>query len=186
MTTEQPKRLFIAVAFPPEVREAFLALRDVLDEPKILHSGNVHLTLRFLGDAAPELIPSLVEALKEVRAPRFDLAFSAFGSFRSGRGQILIAHLVQNDRLMELRKKIDAVVNDRFPFPREKKLYTPHATLARLPYPAKVVARAKDLGRVPAPGFPVTSFGLYQSVLTHPAAVHTLLSGFELDEDAPA
>lgn len=86
---EAPHRLFIAVPVPPVALDACRALlARVRTGPadrgaRWVRTENLHLTLRFLGEVAPERTGDIADAIAEAVRPRlpFDVALAGDGAF---------------------------------------------------------------------------------------------------------
>ncbi len=90
---EAPLRLFFAVALPAETLDACRAVIDPVRLGPMGRSGrwvrteNLHLTVRFLGDTDPSLVPVLGDAAREAAAAvdAFDVELAGAGAFPDGR-----------------------------------------------------------------------------------------------------
>ncbi|MGB8299320.1 MAG: RNA 2',3'-cyclic phosphodiesterase [Polyangia bacterium] len=74
-------RLFIAVDLPAELRPAIARLCRGIGGARWTRPEQLHITLRFLGDTAEDRLADLRTRLREVRAPRFELALRGTGLF---------------------------------------------------------------------------------------------------------
>jgi len=80
-------RAFIALPLPGEVQSALGEVAQQLAPQsqgvKWVKPGNIHLTLRFLGDTDPEKVPALSTGLDHIAAqhPPFPLRLGALGTF---------------------------------------------------------------------------------------------------------
>ncbi|MBI3724020.1 RNA 2',3'-cyclic phosphodiesterase, partial [bacterium] len=106
-------RLFFAVALPDAVRERLAGLVSELKE-KVpdapvgwVVSGNVHLTLRFLGDVDDATLPRLVAAGEEAAraAAPLELELAGVGTF-GGRAspRVIWIGITEGDGLASLKK----------------------------------------------------------------------------------
>jgi 2'-5' RNA ligase len=82
-------RAFVGIPVPDEHRaalEPFLR-QCAADHPEFrwVPAANLHLTLRFLGNAEPERLDRLGAALEAIRSRHFELALDDVGAFGSGR-----------------------------------------------------------------------------------------------------
>jgi len=93
MAADRPWRLFIALALPPAALAACRSLlepvRDRWSLPGVrwVPAGNLHLTVRFLGDTALELVPDVALALRDAMAgvAPFGVRLAGAGAFPDGR-----------------------------------------------------------------------------------------------------
>ncbi|MEE8517572.1 MAG: RNA 2',3'-cyclic phosphodiesterase [Dehalococcoidia bacterium] len=97
MADAGPLRLFIAVELPEEIRqilaEVTARLRQQLGGPyRWVPAGNIHLTLRFLGDVEAGRVGALGEALAGgVRSlTPFTLSLEGTGTFPGGRNPSVV------------------------------------------------------------------------------------------------
>lgn len=152
-------RLFVAVDPDEDVRRA---LSDVVDEcrdrldavpglrVRWVRTGQLHLTLRFLGDVDEALVGGLERALQaQVPGPSFDCGLDAFGVFpASGRPAVLWIGLAGVAPLQALQARVDAAVTTAG-LPGESRPYAPHLTVGRI-VESRGVARSSLLARCPA------------------------------------
>jgi 2'-5' RNA ligase len=122
----------------PEVENA---LASFVDETRGLASGirwvrrtNLHLTLRFLGDAAdPRHLTALHEKLTEIAAQTAPFVIDArgTGAFPNlGRPRVIWAGLA-GDELVHLAARVEDAAVDAG-FTRERRPYSPHLTIGRV------------------------------------------------------
>ena len=168
-------RLFVAIDLPEEVRNAICDIGRDLPGARRVPKEQLHLTLRFIGEASDETFRGIRTALAGVEGKGFRLALRGVGHFPPGKPpRVLWVGLEECATLMALQQEVElAMVNAGIP-PEERR-FSPHLTLARLKEtPPHLVAsleeRFKDFGTGP---FPVTEFHLYSSALTRAGAIHT-------------
>jgi 2'-5' RNA ligase len=96
--------------------------------------GQMHLTLKFLGEVAEDLIPKVVEVLRVAAgtvAP-FEMTVEGVGAFPpTGQPRVLWVGVQECPPLSNLHERIE---EEFIPlgFPREDRDFTPHLTLARI------------------------------------------------------
>jgi len=187
-------RLFVALELPEPVKAALDRLVCGVPGARWLPPENLHLTLRFVGEADGPGTEDLVDALSHVAELPFDLSVENVGHFESGRrARTLWAGVARSPALARLQSRIETAVR-RAGFPPERRRFVPHVTLARLDgTPPQEVSRfisAHSLFR--APTFTVAGFVLYSSFLTKNGAVHRPEAAFDFlgegfaDWDEPA
>ena len=131
-------RVFIAVPLDQELRAAAAGLRRQLNSTADLlrwvPPGNLHLTLKFLGEIAEERVTKVAEAVREVarRSGRFTITLTGAGAFPSmRRPQVVWVGVKQgSDTLIALARDLDVALH-RMKFPREHRPFRPHLTVAR-------------------------------------------------------
>lgn len=138
-------RLFVALEIPAAVRANLAALieqlralpvRDGGKNARWVRAQNLHVTLKFIGEAAPEKLDGIRGALSGVRAERpVELACRGLGFFpNEKRPQVFWAGLDASENLAKLAEDIDRVLATAG-VPREKRAFEPHLTLARFGAP---------------------------------------------------
>jgi RNA 2',3'-cyclic 3'-phosphodiesterase len=133
-------RCFIAVHLPAEVRAELTSLEDRLKAGrhpfvKWVDPGSLHLTLKFLGNAAADSIPRIVDAMSRAAGPHapFRLRLAGTGAFPGWQHPQVVWVGVEGDldRLTALQKDLEAAVSP-LGFPAESRSFSAHLTLGRL------------------------------------------------------
>lgn len=176
-------RLFTAIDLPAEQRDRLAALCKGIDGAKWVKPEQIHLTLRFIGETDDETTQLLQAALEEIAPPSLTLQISGAGTFPPSPKppRVLWIAVENNPALHALQRQIEAAAQD-CGFPREKRPWSPHITLARFKKPP-----GKDLQRwltanakAKPQSFKVTEFRLYQCELSSKGAVHEVLQAFPM------
>jgi 2'-5' RNA ligase len=138
---ERPDRLFVAVPLPPEPLAACVALIDGVrrgplgDVPRWVRLDNLHLTVRFLGETPPDLVPDVALAVRAALAGyrAFDVDLAGAGMFPGPRKpRTLWLGIEQgSEALSALADALDAPL-EPLGWPRDDRPYRPHLTVARL------------------------------------------------------
>ena len=169
-------RLFVAVELPPPIRQAVERhVRSLPAIPNVRWSKSAtHVTLRFLGDTAPERVPDLTVALGTVRHPAFTATLGAAGQFPGhGRARVLWWGFSDPTSFASLARGVDKALD----LPEEPRAFHPHVTIGRCHRPVRF---PRELAEVPPLGsFAVEVFTLFESTLGS-SAVHTPLARFAL------
>ena len=188
---EKLLRTFLAVPVPDEVRSKKNMLYSTLEgsPAKINWVKNIqlHLTLKFLG-YTPELSNSEVidhiETITRDVKP-FNLIIEETGCFPIPERPRVLWMGVTGDLkpLLNLVSRIERSL-DGLGFPKERQVYSPHITLARVKYPQKWTP---DVGLFLKSSydpidFPVDRVQFFSSELLPTGAVYTLLKSFPLGE----
>ncbi|MBI5381706.1 MAG: RNA 2',3'-cyclic phosphodiesterase [Opitutae bacterium] len=182
-------RLFIAISLPDAHRDTLAELRSAARGWSWTPQGQLHLTMRFLGDIAEERLKELTAALARVRVEPFVLPLEGVGVFPPrGAAQVLWVGVGRgHPRLFQLRQQIDDALL-ALGLPVELRTFHPHVTLARVRREAAPTAAAqflktyRDFASAP---FRAEAFDMYRSELTSDGAVHTRLQRFPLGKDFP-
>jgi 2'-5' RNA ligase len=162
-------RLFVALVPPAPVQAGLAALAVPLTGVRWIPGENLHLTLRFIGETAPDRQEAFAQALRRVRVEPFVLPVGGTGFFPTrGPARVLWAGVGHgHPRLHQLRKQVDEAlltVDPGLALPG----FQPHFTLARLEtnHEPKAVARFLAQHRAfEAPPFRVAGFNLMASEL---------------------
>jgi len=138
---ERPHRLFVAVPLPADAlaacRALLLGVRDGPQGavPRWVHLDNLHLTVRFLGDTPPDLVPDVALAVRDalVGMPAFDVVLAGAGSFPAARKARALWLGIERGAA-ELGALADALDPALEPlgWPPDDRPYRPHLTVARL------------------------------------------------------
>ena len=118
-------RLFFALNFSPETCRALLEvqgrLRRLAGPGNYTRPENLHLTLAFLGEQAPEGLAAARRALAGAEAPPRTLTFDRMGRFRQAGEALWWIGLAENPALTALYASLwDALAREGFP--REARL----------------------------------------------------------------
>ena len=186
-------RAFLAIEIPAAIRtllgETIRELARLPVEAGWVKPGNIHLTLKFLGDVPESSQSQIAKAMQEAvkGIPPFRLDLEGLGAFPNARrprvlwaglagqaGQAAVAHQLQS----RLEERLAAAG-----FPREEKSFKPHLTLARIKSIADPRHLAKGLAayRLPPASFLVERIVLFESVLHPTGARYTELAEARLD-----
>lgn len=138
---------------------------------------NLHLTLAFLGRVDDQRIGEISSAIAGLVQGHVDFSvrLGGLGAFPSTRrARVIWAGL--DDPAQGISGLADSVgeAMERLGFPREKRAFSPHVTVARLKTPRRV-----ELDEALEPiSFPVERISLFESRLGRPHAVYTELTTF--------
>lgn len=168
-------RLFIAIDLPEPVKEAVDGIvgRDLAGARRVPRE-QLHLTLRFIGEADEKMLQAIKRALSGVNGVSFSLALKEVGHFPPGRHpRVLWVGMEESVPLRGLHHEIELALTVAG-IPTEERRFSPHITIARLKEtpPAKVTALEERQHLFSAGPFPVEEFYLYSSILTHDGAIH--------------
>ena len=185
-------RVFVAMDVPEETRQALAELIAGLGK---IHTGarwvrteGIHVTLKFIGEAAPEKVEAIETSLCGIHSSSpVDLAFRRIGFFPSQRHpRVFWAGIEASPNLAELAASIESRL-EPLGIPRENRPFHPHLTLARFQSEDGLAKLHESLARLGALDFGATrasEFYLYQSVLKRGGAEYTRLAKFPFVESA--
>jgi RNA 2',3'-cyclic 3'-phosphodiesterase len=134
--TDFAVRLFVAISLSAELRASFSALlqelRPLAPLAKFVPAGNLHLTLKFLGEVSQAKLDEVRSALSTIHSQQpARLDFRALAFFPNERHpKVLWVDVESTASLKSLAADIDRAMHT-LGFPLETRDFTPHLTLAR-------------------------------------------------------
>ncbi|WP_270164465.1 RNA 2',3'-cyclic phosphodiesterase [Paenibacillus sp. SYP-B4298] len=107
-------------------------LQGIIAMRKWVHPQDYHITLQFLGELRPELLPKLRQALRAVVMPRLELALDGADTFGLPHAPRVLWSRITGDAagLSTLQASIVQATRP-LGFMPEERPYKPHITLAR-------------------------------------------------------
>ena len=182
-----PNRLFVALVPPATVDAALAELTAPLPDVRWTPRGNFHLTLRFIGDAAPDKLERFAAALGRVRVEPFILPVGGVGVFPSrGPARVLWAGAGRaHPRLFQLRQQVDEALL-AVDAGLDVSGFHPHFTLGRLdpaPAPREIARFLSQHADFAGPPFRVASF---QLLMPGPPPAYETVQSFPLAAAAAA
>jgi 2'-5' RNA ligase len=173
-------RLFISVDIPDEVKEEILKIqKEIKDLGRLSLSPkeNIHITLKFLGEAEPDKI---TEILDTINFKDFSVTSDRFGFFPNDNYiSVIWLGFKEDNELKDLQKEIDEKLSILF---RQEKNFITHATIARvksIPFENKGKIKLLKERKVPNITFKVSSFKLMNSTLASEGPVYDVLKEFK-------
>ena len=176
-------RLFVAIPLPEPVRTQLTMLQSGLQGARWIKRGNIHLTLRFIGEVHNDLAGDIDMALSEITAPAFELELDGIGSFARGkRPHALWAGVAKSEPLLHVQAKIESVLV-RAGLEAGERKFSPHITIARLKEmrPNRVEAWVADHGGFRSPPFTADRFALFSSFLKSDGALYIEEASYPLE-----
>jgi 2'-5' RNA ligase len=138
---EPPHRLFVAVPVPVDTRAA---CRELIEPIRATPFGRaarwvqldtLHVTLRFLGDTPPALVPDVAAAIERAitGTEAFDVRLAGAGSFPPSARKIRALWLGISDGAAELASLVAGLTAPlaQLGWPMEARPFRPHLTVAR-------------------------------------------------------
>ena len=186
-------RLFLAINFAPELRDAIAAaaapFREAVPAVKWVRPALLHLTVKFLGEQPEEEVEPLRAALDEVAARHraMELGFEGVGAFPNLRRPRVVWLGVEANPRLELLYHDVEIACERLGFELEGKVFRPHVTLGRVkpgtpPDALRALAPAASGPRV-AESTWVETLDLMASELSDRAPRYTVLHAAHLRDD---
>lgn len=179
-------RLFIALDLPAPVRAELAAaqarLRRGGHAVRWAAVDGLHLTLQFLGEVDPALVPELLAALGPVSAPAFTLRLGDLDAFPSpARPRVIWAGLAGDTAALAGLQAAVLAATALLGFTPEDRPFTPHLTLGRArqdvsPEQIQRLSQALRAAEPPAPlGWVAGRPQLFESRSTARGVVYTAL-----------
>ena len=174
-------RLFVAIRPPAPIRQLLLAAMGGISGARWQSDDQLHLTLRFIGAVDRHLAGDVHAALGGVHHPPFALALNGLGCFdRRGFPDSVWAGVTPQEEVKALHKKVDAALL-RVGVAPDERAFLPHITIARMNRKAGPIGNLlEEAGGLSSPPFTVDSFALFESNLTHEAAVYSVVERYKL------
>ena len=175
-------RLFIGIPLPAAARQRLAGLGGGLPGARWVAAGNMHVTLRFIGEVDGARGEDIDAALAAVQCPSFQMSLGALGCFSQGRRvRSVWAGVDKSEALAHLRKKVESAIV-RAGFEADGRKFKPHVTLARLRRvpAAKVGLFLESHGNFRAGPFAVGHFTLFHSYLNPGGAQYEALADYPL------
>jgi 2'-5' RNA ligase len=153
---------------------------------KWVKPGNIHITLKFLGDVSENNISPICDALIDVVKDQkpFDLVLKDTGVFpHPGKPRVLWVGIGSgSESLRTLAKKIEDRLHN-LGFSKEKRPYSPHLTIGRVRSPKNSKETVDKLLSISVRNdvFRINKIVLMKSDLHPTGAVYTALNSFNLE-----
>jgi 2'-5' RNA ligase len=179
-------RLFIALQIPAAVRESLAAilksLRVLSSAPRWVRPENLHVTLKFIGEWAPEKLYALRSAVGTVRLDQpVTLDFRGLGFFpNEKRPRVFWTGIQASPNLITLASEIDHAT-EKLGVPREQRAFSPHLTLARFEpsgLPDRLRAAIQENAAREFGSLNASEFHLIESKLKPSGAEYTTVESF--------
>lgn len=186
----QSIRCFIAIEIPEPIQEQLVriqgTLRKQISKASWVKPGNIHLTLKFLGDVDPEDIESIGKAVEGVTKHHhsFSLHIGGVGAFPNlARPRVIwVGVKFGAERVSDLAQDINLALSTRG-FSLDAKKFNPHLTIARLrekidlkPY----ASQYRQYNRIHGAEMTVDTISLIQSRLHSRGAIYSTLQSYSL------
>ena len=186
----RPIRCFIAIEIPEPIQNQLAQiqgrLQKQIQKASWVKPGNIHLTLKFLGDVDPDDLESIGEAIEEATSHHrsFSLHLGGVGAFPNlARPRVIWAGVkVGAERVSALAQDINVGLS-HCGFPLDTKRFNPHLTIARLkeridlrPY----TNQYRQYDRIDGAEMTVDTISLVQSQLHPQGAIYSNLQSYLL------
>jgi 2'-5' RNA ligase len=167
-------RLFVAVDLSENASEAICRICTGIQGVRWIDGAQLHLTLRFIGDADDSLFDRIRKELAGATAASFPLVLRGVGYFPPRRDpRVLWVGVERSDDLLCLQRRVEEAL-EKCGLEPESREFSPHITLARLKgMPLSGVTSFLEKNRLfMTPPIQISEFHLYSSTLTPRGAIH--------------
>lgn len=182
-------RLFIAMPLPLQIEEALgkiiLALKQSRSNVKWVDSGNIHLTLKFLGETDEKKVDNIIEGIKRVGVGHKTVKsrLEGLGGFPNLRKpRIIWAGLSEGvDILAKIAADIENEM-EKLNFEKENRPFKSHLTLGRVKdtFGLAELTRAIENYKGRPEDFILDKIVLFKSTLTPRGPIYERLFELEL------
>jgi 2'-5' RNA ligase len=128
-------RTFVAIDLTDEIRDEIRAAQQEIRQCRarltLVDPGIIHITVKFLGEVDEGRIPSVSRALQEIKSEPFNIGVTGIGVNNPGRPRVVWANIRDHGECAALSGRVESALAT-LGFDREKRKYTPHATIARV------------------------------------------------------
>jgi len=177
-------RCFIAIDFSSSVNRE---MSDIcFDVPRIrwVPEEQRHLTIQFLPEVTQSQLKELSDSLSEVTIEPFSLTLKGVGVFPPRKPpRVLWIGVEKNSALTTLYTQTLSIIQ-ALTITIEKRKFTPHVTLGRFkhsPTPNEIIPFLSRNNLFELAQIPITTFHVYQSILTPTGAEHTVVESYLLE-----
>jgi RNA 2',3'-cyclic 3'-phosphodiesterase len=173
-------RLFVALRPPPALRRHLLDHMEGIAGVRWQEEGQLHLTLRFIGEVERPHAEEIAAALSNIDHPRPRLALNGAGLFgKTGSSRTLWAGVGRDDALATLRDRIERALLHTGLAP-DRRAFHPHITLARLPATMLYAAVPPLLAGLASAPVELDHFLLVETLLGKDRASHSTVARYPL------
>ncbi len=115
------------------MKEAQKGLVSTDADLKLVEPGNIHITVRFLGNITPDTAERIFEEMKKVQFAPFDVRIHGVGAFPNARyARVLWAGITEGaDQLRSIFNQLETGLS-HLGFAPDPKGFSPHLTIARV------------------------------------------------------
>lgn len=163
--------------------ELRLELEPQTGKARWVRPESMHLTLKFLGEVFPPRLDSIRERLGAIRRSAFKVTVSGVGFFPNTRVPRVFWAGVLSEDLEKLAEDVEKQMAE-LDFPRQRRKFTPHLTLARNRKDGRMnrnmVQAAEQFLDRDFGTFTADRFHLYESQLKQSGAIYKKLDDYPL------
>lgn len=125
-------RYFVSITLPDNIQKSLDLLLPENRVWKKTNQNQLHLTLRYIGDADTAVVNRIGDKLRRITIPEFKVRLKGVGFFPEiGRVRVIWIGAEKSSPLMELQGLVDSAVAKVINSESEH-TFTPHVTLVRI------------------------------------------------------
>lgn len=163
-------RAFVALELPKDIKDRLSGAQDMLRKSSahlnLVEPALIHITLKFLGDVAEKDLPQVYTALRSVSFRQFPVTVGTVTVNNVNRPRTVWCRISDGGEGNRLFHQVEAVLAP-LGFEREARMFTPHATLARVKTPdPSLFAVLRAMGEKDYGGCIIPGMKLMKSTLT--------------------
>jgi 2'-5' RNA ligase len=169
-------RAFVALELSPEIREQLKAAQDILRKSRarltFVEPALIHITTKFLGEVEEQKIPAVMEALCRIQGTPFLATAQKITVNNPSRPHTVWCTIDDAGGSGQVFQQVE---NALLPlgFARETRLFTPHATVARVKsFDPSLFAAISQLNTMNYGNCTISSLKLKKSTLTPQGPVY--------------
>ena len=176
------QRLFVAIELPDDVRRLLVGRQTGISGVRWVLPENLHLTVRFIGEAPQSQVPAIKMGLRHVSGHTFSLQVKGLGHFDKRLQTILWAGITPSPDLAALKRQVDDSLAFHADMRNDDSRFLPHITLGRTKQTDRTALKAfaPESGLTTGTVFTVESFTLFSSVLVPGGAMHSVEERYPL------
>lgn len=183
-TNKKLTRAFVCIDFSDSVIKEIARVDNLILKKiftgKLTELGNLHLTLKFLGEIDDDMIVKVKDRLSEIDLDELELKTGYLGTFTRRGNPNLVWLKIEGKSLWELQKLVDNSLKDLF---KSEEKFMGHVTLARVKYVKDKKGFEEYIKqiRVRAVNFKIKSFKLKSSDLGKTGPTYRTIEEYKLN-----
>ncbi len=182
--------MFVAVELPAEIKNqianAQAELRRIPAQVSWVKPGNIHVTLKFLGEVPENKIEEVFSATEAgcSGTKKFRMGLKDLGGFPNlQRPRVIwVGTSAGEKEITELQEKVEEEL-EKSGFPKEERKFTPHFTIGRIKIPKGIEALSQAVEQIEfvTEEFGVNEVVVMRSQLNPAGAIYTPLKKIILE-----
>lgn len=128
-------RAFVAIDLSPDIREQLRGVQEAIRKSRarlnFVDPSIIHVTIKFLGEIEAPSVGQVSEALRDIRLEPFDLSITGISTNNNRNPRVVWGVVGDRGGCRGLFEHVETALV-AIGFPREKRSFTPHATIARV------------------------------------------------------